>query len=129
MATAKTATTRKTAAKKAPAKKAAARKAAPKKAQEFSVRDSAEKMVNIYLGVIGKSIDTIQDSMDTARKDNEKRLKEWEERGAKLRKELGKRLERFESSDVVEDAKEQLNKVQDQIEDAVDSVKDKLKAA
>jgi methyl-accepting chemotaxis protein len=128
MATAKKATTRKTAAKKAPAKKATARKAAPKKAQA-SMRHSAEKIVNIYLGVIGKSIDTIQVNVESARKDNEKRMKDLELRGVKLRKELTKRLDKIEASDVVEDAREQFNKVQDQLEDAVDSVKDKLNAA
>lgn len=128
MATAKKAPARKTAAKKAPAKKTTARKSAPKKAQK-SVRQSAEKFVNIYLGVIGKSIDTIQVNVESARKVSDKRMAEFEKRGVKLRKELTKRMDRIESSDAVEDVRDQFNKVQDQFEDVIDNVKDKLKAA
>ena len=52
------ATQAKATAKKAPTKKTAARKTAPKKSSDFSVKQSAEKVVNIYLGVIDKGIDT-----------------------------------------------------------------------
>ncbi len=128
MATAKKATTRKTAAKKSPARKTTARKSAPKKAQA-SVRDSAEKFVNIYLGVIGKSLDVIQENVESARQENDKRMKDLEKRGLKLRKQLNQRLDRIESTEVVEDAREQFNKVQDQLEDVLDNVKDRLKAA
>lgn len=142
---------KKTTAKKAPAKKATAKKAAPKKSQNFDFKASADKAVNIYLGVIGKGIDAVQENLESARKDNEKRMNEFEKRGAKLRKELTKQVEDFEVSDVVEDAKEQFNKfqddakeqlekiqgdakeqfskIQDQVEDAVESAKEKLNKA
>ena len=108
MATAKKAPAKKPAAKKttarkAPAKKPAARKAAPKKSQGFDLKASADKAVNIYLGVIGKGLDAVQENLDQARKDNEKRMSDFEKRGAKLRKELTKRVEDFEVSDVVEE--------------------------
>ncbi len=58
-----------TAKRKAPAKKAPAKKAAPKtaakKSTDFSVKESAEKAVNIYLGVIGKSIDVLQENIES----------------------------------------------------------------
>ena len=68
MATQAKATAKKAPAKKAPTKKTAARKTAPKKSADFSVKQSAEKVVNIYLGVIGKGIDTIQDNIESSRK-------------------------------------------------------------
>ena len=60
---------KKTAAKKAPARKTAARKTAPRKAPaakkaEASVKQTAEKALNVYLGIIGKSIDTIQEDQE-----------------------------------------------------------------
>ena len=122
-------------AKKAPAKKAraaaktTARKAAPKKSKDSSFKKSAERAVNIYLGVVGKGIDTIQENFESSRKDSDKRIKELEKRGAKLRKELAKRFEKLESSDIVEDTKAQLDKFQDQMEDTVDNVKEKLASA
>jgi len=120
------ATQKRAPAKKAPAKKTTARKAAPKKTADFSVKETAEKAVNIYLGVIGKGIDNIQDNLESSRKENEKRMKDLEKRGAKFRKELTKRFKKLEKSDVVEDTKAQFEKVQDQVEDAVESVKEKL---
>lgn len=129
MATQAKATAKKAPAKKAPVRKPAAKKAAPKKAAEFSFKDSAEKAVNIYLGVIGKSLDTIQDNFESRRKENDKRMKELEKRGAKLRKELSKRFDKFEVSDVMDDAKAQFEKVQDQVEDAVDNVKDRFSSS
>ena len=120
----------------APAKKAAARKAAPKttakNAPEFSLKDSAEKAVNIYLGVIGMGFDRVQENLDSARKDNEKRMKKFESRGAKLRKELRTnidKIERPEFDEVVDDVKEQFSKLQDQLEDVVENVKEKLTPA
>ena len=120
------ATQKRAPAKKAPAKKTTARKAAPKKSADFSVKETAEKAVNIYLGVIGKGIDNIQDNLESSRKENEKRMKDLEKRGAKFRKELTKRFKKLEKSDVVEDTKAQFEKVQDQVEDTVESVKEKL---
>ena len=113
MATQQKATARKAPAKKAPARKTAARKATPKKSADFSVKQSAEKAVNIYLGVIGKGIDTIQENMESTRKENDKRMKDLEKRGAKFRKELSKRFDKFEVSDVVDDTKAQFEKIQD----------------
>ena len=123
------ATQKKATAKKAPAKAAPAKKVAAKKTTEFSIKDSAEKAINVYLGVIGKGLDTVQENIVSARKDNEKRIKELEKRGAKLRTELTNRFEKIEMPEfdnVVEDVKEQINKIQDQVEDAVESVKEKL---
>ena len=68
----------------------------------------------------------IQDNLESSRKENEKRMKDLEKRGAKFRKELTKRFKKLEKSDVVEDTKAQFEKVQDQVEDAVESVKEKL---
>ena len=120
------ATQKKVPAKKAPAKKVSTRKIAPTNRVDFSPRESAEKVVNIYLGVIGKSLDTIQDSISKTRKENDSRLKELEKRGAKLRKDLTRRFRDFEVGDVVKDAKNQFSKLQDQVEEAVDSAKEKL---
>lgn len=136
MATAKKAPAKKATAKRAPAKKATARKttarkAAPKQAA-FSVKASAEKAVNVYLGVIGKGYDAVQDNLSTARKDNEKRLKDLEKRGAKLRGELNKSFDNIdmpEFDNVVEDLKGQITKLQDQLEDAVETAKEKLTPA
>ena len=129
MATQQKATARKAPARKAPAKKTAARKAAPKKSQDFSVKESAEKVVNIYLGVIGKGIDSIQENLESSRKENEKRMKDLEKRGAKLRKEMGKRFDKLEVSDIVEDTKVQFEKIQDQVEETVETVKEKLSSS
>ena len=124
-------------AKKAPAKKAAAKKAAPKKtaakkSNEFSFKQTAEKALNIYLGVIGTGVDTVQENLETRRKENDKRVKELEKRGAKLRTQLNKRMDKIEVpafDNVVDDVKEQFSKIQDQVEDAVENVKEKLTPA
>jgi hypothetical protein len=130
------ATQKKATVKKAPVRKVAARKAAPKAAvrknAEFSVKNSAEKVVNIYLGVIGMGYDRVQENLDSARKENEKRMKDLEKRGAKLRKELEKgfdKLEAPEFDELVEDVKGQFSKLQDQLEDAVENARDKLTPA
>ena len=130
------ATVKKATAKKAPAKKATAKKAAPKKVvpttTEFSLKNSAEKAVNVYLGVIGKGIDSIRENVASARKDNGKRVNEFEKRGAKLRVELNNRFDNIEMpelpemDEVVDDVKAQFNKIQDQVEEAVENVKEKL---
>ena len=130
MATPKNATV-----KKAPVKKVAARKAtkAPvSKNGEFSLKESAEKAVNIYLGVIGMGYDRVQENLDSARKDNEKRMKDLEKRGAKLRKELGKNIDKLEApefDEIVEDVKGQFSKLQDQLEDVVENMREKLTPA
>ena len=132
MATAKKAPAQKIAAKKAAPKKVAAKKVATKKAPEFSLKASAEKAVNIYLGVIGKGYDRVQENLKTSRKDNEKRMSDLEKRGAKLRKELNKNFDKFEAPEfnsVVKDVKGQISKLQDQIEDAVETAKEKLTPA
>ena len=132
----KKAATRKPAARKPAAKKTTARKAAPKKAATPSFKDSANKVVNIYFGVIGQGIDTAKERMEEARKENDKRIKKLEKRGEKLRAQLTKRFDKVEVpkvempefDNVVEDVKAQINKVQDQVEDAVENVKEKLNA-
>jgi hypothetical protein len=129
MATQQRATAKKAPVKKTSARKTTARKATSKKTADRSFKQSAEKAINIYLGVIGKGIDTIQENVESSRKENDKRMKDLEKRGAKLRKELTKRLDKIEVSDVVEDTKAQFDKIQDQVEDAVDNVKEKLNTA
>ena len=126
MATEKKAPVKKAPVEKSPAKKTAAKKTAPKKSQDFSIKESAEKVVNIYLGVIGTGMDSIKDFRENSRKDSEKRMKDLEKRGAKLRKVLNKRVDDFEVPGVVEDAKTQVSKIQDQVEEAVEKVKEKL---
>lgn len=128
MATA-TATAKKAPAKKAAPKKATAKKATAKKAPEFSLKTSAQKAVNVYLGVLGNGYDRVQENLQSARKDNEKLISDLEKRGAKLRKVLNKNLENFEApefEEVLEDVKNQFSKLQDQIEDVVENAKEKL---
>ncbi|MEH6589818.1 MAG: hypothetical protein V7746_06175 [Halioglobus sp.] len=123
---------KKVAAKKVAAKKAPLKKATAKKAPVFSIKKSAEKAVNVYFGVIGQGIDLVKENLEMTRKENDKRVKTLEKRGAKLRTELTKRIDSVEMPEfdnVVGDAKAQFSKVQDQVEDAVESVKEKLKAA
>jgi hypothetical protein len=130
MATQKTAAANKAPARKATAAKASTRKkATSKKSSDFSIKQSAEKVVNIYLGVIAKGVDTIQENIESSRKDNDKRMKDLEKRGAKFRKELSKRFDKLEASDVVEDTKAQFSKIKDQVEDAAENVKEKLSSA
>jgi len=120
--------------KKAPAKKkAATRKAAPRttarKSDEFSLRNSAEKAFNIYLGVLGTGYDRVQENIRNARKDNEKRMSGFEKRGARLRRELRKEIDEIEVpgfDNAVEGAKGQFNKLQDQLEDAIGNAREKL---
>ena len=113
-------------------KKTATRKTAPRtagKAPGFSLKTSAKKATNIYLGVLGASYDRVQENLDSVRKNNEKRAKEFEKRGARLRKELKGRFDKLEAPEfdkVVEDIKGQINKLQDQVEEAVENAKEKL---
>ena len=138
----KKAPVKKAVAKKAPAKKVTAKKVSPKKvsakkAADFSFKDSANKVVNVYFGVIGQGIDRVKENLETARKENDKRVKQLEKRGAKLRTELTNRFDKVEMpkvempefDNVVEDVKAQITKVQGQVEDVVENVREKLKAA
>ena len=127
----KKATAKKPAARKPAARKPAARKTAARKSESVSFRDSANKAVNIYFGVIGQGIDSAKERVENARKENDKRMKKLEKRGEKLRAELSDRFDDFEMPEfdnVVEDVKAQINKVQDQVEEAVENVKDRLNA-
>ena len=138
MATTKKAPAKKTAAKKAPARKPTAKRAAPRKAVAAKspapkLKQSAEKVLHVYLGVIGKGIDALQENIDAVRKDSDKYVKGYEKRGVQLRKKLSKRFDNLDVSgeleEVVDDAREQLGKFQDQLEDVVETAKDKYKAA
>ncbi len=133
--TPKKAPAKKAPAKKAPARKTTAKRSAPVKstASVSVLKESAEKALHVYLGVIGKGLDMAKENLETARKENEKRVKDFEKRGVALRKELTKRWDKLDISEefegAVEDAKEQFGKLQDKLEDAVESAKDKYKAA
>ena len=124
-------------AKKATAKKAVPRKAAPKvRKMTATVKDSADKAVNVYLGLIGKGLDMVQENIDSARKDSKKRVSVLEKRGEKLRANLTKRVKSIDVPDtdrLARDAKTQINKAQNQVEsaveDAVDTLKGKQKSA
>jgi ElaB/YqjD/DUF883 family membrane-anchored ribosome-binding protein len=138
MATTSKAPAKKTAARKAPARKTTAKRAAPRKAVAAKkpapkLKQSAEKALHVYLGVIGKSIDALQENIDAMRKDSDKYVQSYEKRGVQLRKKLSKRFDQLdvpgEIEDAVEDAREQLGKLQDQLEDVVETAKDKFKAA
>ena len=135
--TAKKATAKKAPVKKISARKAAPKKAASKKAAQPSFKTTAEKAVNVYFGVLGQGFDLVKENLETARKDSDKRVKQLEKRGVKLRSELSNRFDKVEMpkvempefDNVVEDVKAQINKVQDQVEEVVENVKEKLKAA
>lgn len=138
MATTSKAPAKKTAARKAPARKTTAKRTAPRKAAAAKkpapkLKQSAEKALHVYLGVIGKSIDALQENIDAMRKDSDKYVQSYEKRGVQLRKKLSKRFDQLdvpgEIEDAVEDAREQLGKLQDQLEDVVETAKDKYKAA
>ena len=101
MATTKKAPAKKTAAKRAPARKSTAKRAAPRKAIAAKkpmpkLKQSAEKALNIYLGVIGKGIDTLQENIDSVRKDSDKYLQSYEKRGVQMRKKLSKRWDKLD---------------------------------
>jgi ElaB/YqjD/DUF883 family membrane-anchored ribosome-binding protein len=138
MATTSKAPAKKTAARKAPARKTAAKRTAPRKTVAAKksapkLKQSAEKALHVYLGVIGKSIDALQENIDAMRKDSDKYVQSYEKRGVQLRKKLSKRFDQLdvpgEIEDAVEDAREQLGKLQDQLEDVVETAKDKYNAA
>lgn len=120
MAIAKKATT-----KKAPAKTSASRKAAPKATK--TIKDSADKAVNVYLGLIGKGLDVVQENIESARKDGGKQVSLLEKRGVQLRKNLTKRIKGIDlpdSNSLARDAKKQINKAQNKVESVVENVAD-----
>ena len=83
MATTKKAPTKKTAARKAPARKTTAKRTAPRKsvaskANAPKLKQSAERALNIYLGVIGKGFDALQEKIESVRKDSDKRVQEFQ---------------------------------------------------
>ena len=105
-------------AKKATAKKAVRKNAAPK-TRKAIVKETADKAVNIYLGLVGKGLDVVQDNIESARKDSKKQVSLLEKRGVKLRKALTTRIK-----GVDKDAKRQLNKAQNRVEKVQKSVED-----
>jgi hypothetical protein len=133
-AVAKKAPAKKVTVKKVTAKKVSPKKVSAKKAADFSFKDSANKAVNVYFGVIGQGFDRVKENLESARKENDKRVKQLEKRGVKLRSELTTRFDKVEMpkvempefDNVVEDVKAQINKVQDQVEEVVENVKEKL---
>ena len=120
-------------AKKASARKAATSKAAPKatgktapkgagKAPGFSLKTSAEKAVNIYLGVLGTSYDRVRENLASVRRDSEKRAGKLEQRGSRLRRELEGRFDKLEAPDL----SGQFNRLRNRLEDAVENAREKL---
>lgn len=101
-------------AKKSTAKKAA-RKNTVANIGTTNVKATADKAVNVYLGLLGKGLDLVQENIKSVRKDSEKQVSKLEKRGVKLRKTLNTRIK-----GVDKDAKRQLNKVQKQVEDVVE---------
>jgi hypothetical protein len=129
--------TQKNVAKKAPAKKktttrskSAPRKKAPaRKAEEFTLRDRAQKGVNIYLGLWGAGYDLLQENLEFARS-NKLRTKELEKRGEKLRKELRKNLDKFELREldqVFDGVQGQLDKLQKKLDELEKDLRSRIK--
>ena len=105
-------------------------KAAPKrKAERSPVRKSAEKALHVYLGVIGKGLDSLEENMESARKKRERRVKELEKRGSQLRKEIKKRVDDYEVKsfdELYEDGKARFEKLQQRAEEATADIREKL---
>ena len=99
--------------------KKAARKSAAPKTRKVSVKATADKAVNVYLGLLGKGLDVVQGNIESARKDSEKQVSMLEKRGVKLRKALTKRVKGIDK-----DTKRQMNKAQNQVEKVQKQVKD-----
>ena len=110
--------------------KATTSKAAPKrKAEQPSVRKSAEKALHVYLGVIGKDLDSLEENMESARKKRERRVKELEKRGSQLRKQIKKRVDDYEVKsfdELYEDGKARFEKLQQRAEEATADIREKL---
>ena len=132
--------TQKRAVKKAPAKgKATARakpapkrKAAPRKPVELTLRERAQKGVNVYLGIWGVGYDLLQENLEFARKDNKLRMKQLEKRGVTVRKQLRKNLDKFEVRELdqmFDGVHGQLDKLQKRLDELAKGVKPKAKAA
>jgi hypothetical protein len=96
----KVAAKKKPVAKKAPAKKKVAAKKKPAK-KTLSVLEQVNASVNkaamVYLGVVGKTLDTVESNVEAYRKDSDKQLAEFAARGEKLKAELADRLEALEA--------------------------------
>ncbi len=102
----------------ATAKKVVRKSAAPK-TRKLSVKDTADRAVNVYLGLLGKGLDVVQGNIESARKDSEKQVSMLEKRGVKLRKALTQRVKGIDK-----DTKRQMNKAQNQVEKVQKQVKD-----
>ncbi len=105
----------------ATAKKTTAKKTTVKKttAKTTAIKASADKVVNVYLGLLGKGIDVVQDNIESVRKDSGKQVSMLEKRGMKLRKALTRRVKGIdvpEMDAVVRDTKRQISKAQNQVE-------------
>jgi hypothetical protein len=131
--------TQKKAVKKAPARKKAAvkakaapkKKAPAKKPAELTLRDRAQKGVNVYLGLWGVGYDLLQENLEFARKDDKLRMRQLEKRGVTLRKQLRKNLDKFESRELdqlFDGVQEQLDKLQSKLEELAKGIKPKSKA-
>ncbi len=123
-------------AKKAPAKRAATKSESSEK-RNLNLKGSANKAVNVYLGLIGKSLDiveenvgTVREQVGTVREQNEKRVKDLEKRGIELRKDLEERMDNFELpsfdlDDLIDDAKTRFNKMRDRVRESVNGNKER----
>lgn len=119
--------TQKKVARKAPAKKktaararpTAAKKAPARKPEELTLRDRAQKGVNVYLGVWGFGYDLMQENLEYAR-NHKLQVKELEKRGERLRKQLRKNLDKFEIREldqVFDGVQGQLDKLQKKLDE------------
>ena len=127
-------------AKKAPARKAparkkavarpAARKKAPvRKPEVLTLKDRAQKGVNIYLGLWGVGYDLGQENLEYAR-ENKLRMNELERRGERLRKQLRKNLDKFEARELdqmFDGVQGQLDRLQKRLEELARDMKDRVK--
>ena len=116
--------------KKAAAKPKASKKAPARKSADLSLRDRAQKGVDIYLGVWGVGYDLVQENLEYARKDNKLRMDELEKRGEKLRKQLRKNMDKFEAREfdqMFEAVQEQFDKLQKKLDELAKDMKAKAK--
>ena len=138
MATQKS-TARKAPARKAPAKKKTAargkakttRKSPVTKPVDLTLKDRAQRGVNVYLGLWGAGYDLMQENLEYAR-NNKLRMKELEKRGEKLRKEFRKNLDKFELKELdqmFDGIQGQLDKLQKKLDDLGKDMKARVKPA
>ena len=129
--------TQKKVARKAPAKKKAtartkpapARKAPVRKPEELTLKDRAQKGVNVYLGMWGFGYDLVQENLEYAR-NNRLHVKELEKRGERLRKQLRKNLDKFEIREldqVFDGVQGQLDKLQNKLDELEKDLKSRIK--